>query len=87
MELKLVQDVVVLGIDVVDDDVLVDVYGGPDNACASVSFTFGGTTDRATSLARLQRWAHDEAPLTLLEHQGTVRLVDESALFAAAIAP
>jgi hypothetical protein len=85
VDLQMVQDVAVLGIAVEGAEVLVGVYGGPDNVCASVTFTFADHLDRAANVARLQRWERKGTSLSLLVNGDTVRLFSERALFHRAL--
>ena len=82
---QLVQDVAVLGVELDGDEVLVDVYGGPEHVCASVAFTFDDATERAANVARLRRWEQAGTALALVAAGTEVRLLSERALFDAAL--
>ena len=86
-DVELVQDVGVLGVAVEGHHLYVDLYGGPENVCASVRFVFPDARERAQSLASLQGWQWRATPVSLLVAGPTVRLVSERALFARALAP
>jgi hypothetical protein len=85
VELHLVQDVAVIGVAVEAGDVFVGIYGGPDNVCASVTFSFDDPADRAENVARLRRWERAGTPLSLLVRGDTVRLFSERSLFGRAL--
>ena len=75
------QDVAVAGVVVDGDEVHVGVYGGAENVCASVTFSFPDDDERAEHVRRLLGWASEDAPLSLLVDGPSVRLFSERALF------
>jgi hypothetical protein len=87
VDLKLVQSVAIAGVRVQRSEVRVGLYGGPDNVCASVCFTFEKAAERAANVKLLRRWEKTGEPLSLLMHGNSVRLVSERALFLRAMEP
>jgi hypothetical protein len=87
VDFQLVQDVAVMGVISRAAEVQVDVYGGPDNVCAAVTFTFEDAATRASNVARLERWERAGTPLSLLVSGDMVRLFSERALFHRALEP
>jgi hypothetical protein len=83
--IELFQDLAILGVMTDGDDVLVDVYGGRDNVCANVRFTFAEPRERASSVARLRRWQVQRAALSLVVQGDRVQLLSERALFERAL--
>jgi hypothetical protein len=69
------------------ENVYVSIYGGRDNACGSVRFTFPDPTVRARHLAVLSRWALEDTPVALLSRGDSMTLFSEAALLARAIEP
>ena len=82
MRFQLVQDVAIFAVSVDGPDVHVDVYGGPDNVCASVTFSFPDPVVRAENVGRLHRWERDTSALSLVVNGDTVRLLCERSLLA-----
>jgi hypothetical protein len=87
VDFQLVQDVAVMGVATEAAEVQVGVYGGPDNVCAAVTFTFADAADRVANVARLERWERAGTLLSLLVCGDTVRLFSERALFHRALEP
>ncbi|MGH9213691.1 MAG: hypothetical protein ACRD2C_23900 [Acidimicrobiales bacterium] len=81
--IELVQDVVVfdVGVDDVDQAVLVDLYGGSSNACGTVRFLLSDQAGRDAAIRVLDRWRQQETPLTLVARGTTVALQNDQALF------
>jgi hypothetical protein len=78
---ELVQDVVVFDVVERDDVLHVDVYGGAENVCASIRFTFGDPEVRRANATRLRRWQASGTPLSLVATDSCVTLLSERALF------
>lgn len=87
MALELIQDVAILSVDVDGQVVLVDVYGGQDNLCASVRYTFEDARVRDRNVTRLRRWAAADDELSLLIDGSTVTFVNERSLLQRALEP
>jgi hypothetical protein len=86
-EADLLQDLGVLAAEEHGEDVYVSVYGGRDNACGSVKFTFRDAGERRRQLAVLRRWAREATPVALLSRGSTVTLFSEAALLRRAAEP
>ena len=84
-ERDLLQDLLVLAATEVDEDVVVSVYGGRDNVCGTVRFTFGDRSQRSRSLRLLRHWAEQDVAVALLSHGDELSLFSEPALFARAL--
>lgn len=87
MAIELIQDVAILSVDVAGDVVLVDVYGGADNLCASVRYSFEDAGVRDRNVVRLRRWAAADDELSLLIDGSTVTFVNERSLLQRALEP
>ena len=86
MGFELIQDVSILAVAVDGPTVLVDVYGGSENLCASVRYTFATTAERNRNVGRLRRWAAADDELALLIDGSTVTFVNERSLLQRALA-
>jgi hypothetical protein len=75
-ELELIQDVRVLDVIVDGTDVLVDIYGGPDNACGSIRFTFPDENDRHRQEALLRWWQRQGTLLAFMVEGSSVTLTN-----------
>jgi hypothetical protein len=73
VELLVLRDVAVLDAQVEGDDVVVDVYGGPDCACASVRLSLPASQHHHV-VARLRGWARTEARVTVFAWGADVTL-------------
>jgi hypothetical protein len=78
----LVQDLSIFEVSIDGDDVSVAVYGGREQICGSVRFTFRDPEERASHVERLLRWKRHEALVSLLQAGDRVSLFREDALFA-----
>jgi hypothetical protein len=83
----LLQDLGIVGAVQDGDDVYVSIYGGRDNACGSVRFTFPDAHLRARHLMVLKRWAEEGTTVALMSRGDTMTLFSEAALLARAIEP
>jgi hypothetical protein len=79
-ETDLLQDLLVFDVQRDGNDVHVDLYGGRDNVCGSVRFTFPDPADRRRNLNQLRDWMHDGIPVALLAYGDTITLLSERAL-------
>ncbi|HLU42369.1 MAG TPA: hypothetical protein VKZ55_08235 [Microthrixaceae bacterium] len=79
-ETDLLQDLLIFDVQRDGQDVHVDLYGGRDNVCGSVRFTFPDPVDRRRNLAQLREWQRDEVPVALLSYGDTITLLSERAL-------
>jgi hypothetical protein len=69
------------------ENVYVSIYGGRDNACGSVRFTFADAATRRRHLTVLRRWAAEDTPVALLSRGDKMTIFSEAALLARAIEP
>jgi len=68
-ERELVQGLVVLAATEDGDELAVSLYGGPENACGVVRYTFTDPDERDGVLLVLRAWAAVDEPVALL-HRG-----------------
>ena len=80
MARNITHDLRVLGAKLSGDDLLIDLYGGPSNACGSVRFTFDDDAQRTARLSLVRGWAEDQRPVALVTDDATIVLVDEKRL-------
>ena len=83
-ETDLLQDLGILAAVEDGEDIYVSIYGGRDNACGSVRFTFPDAAARSRHLGVLRRWAQDGTPVALLSRGDTMTIFSEAALLARA---
>jgi hypothetical protein len=83
----LLQDLGVLAATEDGESVHVSIYGGRDNACGSVRFSFPDPLVRARHLGVLRRWAREGTAVALLARGDTMTLFSEAALLSRAIEP
>ena len=79
-ESDLLQDLLIFDERADGCDVHVDLYGGRDNVCGSVRFTFPDKDERRRNLAQLRDWHRQEVPVALLSYGETITLLSERAL-------
>lgn len=79
-ESDLLQDLLIFDVHRDGDDVHVDLYGGRENVCGSVRFTFPDAADRRRNLNQLKAWQQDSVPVALLAYGDTITLLSERAL-------
>jgi hypothetical protein len=80
-DIKILQDIAVLGVTVEDTNVIVDIYGGPDNICGTARLTIPDA-QRQDALEQLEGWRRSRTPVTLIVNGPEVRFHDERATFA-----
>jgi hypothetical protein len=80
MARTITHDLRVLGAKLSGDDLLIDLYGGPSNACGSVRFTFDDSEQRVQRLNLVRGWCDDQRPVALVTDDSTIVLVDERRL-------
>lgn len=81
--IELLQDISVFNVAVDDTDVLVDLYGGPSNACGSVRFRFTDMGRQVAAVWALERWERESTPLTLVTSGQRVSLQHDRAIITA----
>jgi hypothetical protein len=79
-ESDLLQDLLIFDVQGDGCDVHVDLYGGRENVCGSVRFTFPDAEERRRNLTQLKEWHRDEVPVALLAYGETITLLSERAL-------
>ena len=65
-ESDLLQGLLVLAASELGHDVVASVYGGRENVCGTVRFTFGDPVERARALRILRRWSERDVVVSLL---------------------
>jgi hypothetical protein len=75
-------NVLIFAVEVEDDAVRVDVYGGDEGICGSVVYHFPDHGRRDDNVATLQRWCDTGTAVTLVRRPGTVTLLDEAAVLS-----
>lgn len=70
-------DLRVLGATPDGSDLVIDLYGGPSNACGSVRFTFDSQAALLNRWLQVQTWAAVNRPMALIEDDGQIVLMDE----------
>lgn len=86
-ENDLLQDLLIFEVRRDGPDVHVDLYGGRDNVCGSVRFTFSNDADRRHNLEQLREWMRSRTPVTLLTRGDTLTLLSERALLERCLTP
>lgn len=78
--IEVMQNLRVFAVERAGRDVRVDVYGGAEMVCGSLTYTFD-TSSVARERARLlARWRDQESLVTYVCRNGTASLMDESAV-------
>jgi hypothetical protein len=83
----LLQDLLLFDVYEVHNDVHVDLYGGEECVCGSVTFTFNKDEDREKALRQLERWYKDQSPVALLTFGDRITLLSEEALLRRILDP
>jgi hypothetical protein len=83
--IDVVQGVQVLDVAIEGDEIRVDVYGGEDCLCGVVLYRFPDPDERDHHFRTLSRWRDDETCVTYVCRDGLVSLIEEEALFNAAL--
>ncbi len=84
-DIDVVQGVQVLDVSVEGDEIRVDVYGGEDCLCGVVLYRFADREEREHHFRTLCSWRDDQTCVTYVSRDGLVSLVEEEALFNAAL--
>lgn len=84
-ERDLLQDLLVLSASELGEDVVVSVYGGRDNVCGTVRFTFSDDAERSRSLRILRRWLEEDVAVSLLCSGDEISLFCERAVLDRAL--
>jgi hypothetical protein len=62
------------------DDLVIDLYGGPSNACGSVRFTFTSDDELQARLKLVRSWCSDQRSVALVTDDAQIVLIDERRL-------
>ena len=62
------------------DDLVIDLYGGPSNACGSVRFTFTSNEELVARLELVCTWRAEGRSVALVTCDKQIVLIDESRL-------
>jgi len=84
---EVLQDLFVLDLEVDGSVVHVDVYGGPENACGSVHFSFENETERDRHVRTLRQWAETQVSVTLVVCGSRLALVNDRSLLSQFLRP
>jgi hypothetical protein len=79
-ESDLLQDLLIFDVQRDGSDVHVDLYGGRENVCGSVRFTFPDPAERRRNVAQLRDWKRAGVPVALLAYGDTITILSERAL-------
>jgi hypothetical protein len=80
-EPELLQNLLVFDVTVDGLALHVDVYGGADNVCGTISFRFKRRSERRRQQRTLRRWQRSGTPITFVARGSSISLMDERALF------
>ena len=79
VDIEVLQHVSVFHVAVEDDAVIVDLYGGEDSVCGTVTYHFEDRCEQDEHVRTLSSWADSGADVTYLKRGGVVVLMDEVA--------
>src|SRR3712207_3826136 len=85
-EIELLQDLTILRVEELDGQLVVDVYGGVDDACGSVRYSYEDPKKLARHARTLNRWRESNTLVTYVRRGDSVALVDDRALLQDALA-
>jgi hypothetical protein len=80
MARNITHDLRVLSAEQSGDDLVIDLYGGPSNACGSVRFTFTSNEELAARLDLVKSWCDDGRSVALVTDDAQIVLIDERRL-------
>jgi cell wall assembly regulator SMI1 len=80
MARNITHDLRVLNAEQSGDDLVIDLYGGPSNACGSVRFTFTSDEELEARLALVRSWCDDQRSVALVTDDSQIVLIDERRL-------
>ena len=80
MARNITHDLRVLNAEQAGDDLVIDLYGGPSNACGSVRFTFTSTEELEARLTLVRSWCSDQRSVALVTDDAQIVLIDERRL-------
>jgi len=85
--IEVMQGVRVFAVACVGEELRVDLYGGGDCACGTLTYRFADRRERQVRAALVRRWRDRGTPLTYVSRGGTATLMDERAVLADALGP
>ena len=85
-EIEVLQDLSILRVEECDGLLVVDVYGGVDDACGSVRYSYDDPKEMARHAKTLNRWRENNTRVTYVRRGDSVALVDDRALLEDALA-
>ena len=74
---EVLQDLLILSVTRQGSDLHVDLYGGPENVCAAVPFTFDSPGACDEHFATLVEWEQAGTPVTFVRHGSHITLVND----------
>jgi hypothetical protein len=80
MARNITHDLRVLNAEQAGDDLVIDLYGGPSNACGSVRFTFTSNDELEARLTLVRGWCSDQRSVALVTDDSQIVLIDERRL-------
>lgn len=80
-EIEVIQGIGVLGVTEDGEDLHVDIFGGDENVCGVVRFTFADGAKRAAMRRILDRWREHDTALVFVSTGSTISLLNDRALF------
>jgi len=80
MSQNITHDLRVLNAEQSGDDLVIDLYGGPSNACGSVRFTFTSNDELKARLDLVRNWCMDQRSVALVTDDAQIVLIDERRL-------
>ena len=79
---EVLQHVSILAVEVGDGSIQVDLYGGEDSACGTVTYRFDDPAELAEHARTLRAWQQAATEVTYVKRGDIVVLMDEVAYLA-----
>lgn len=80
MSRNITHDLRVLSVEQSGNHLVIDLYGGPSNACGSVRFTFTSDEELLARLELVRSWRAEQRPVALVTDDSQIVLIDEARL-------
>jgi hypothetical protein len=77
---NITHDLRVLNAEQNGDDLVIDLYGGPSNACGSVRFTFTSDDELQARMELVRNWCAEQRSVALVTDDAQIVLIDERRL-------